>query len=109
MWTWLQAWFVEQCNGDWEHGDGITIETLDNPGWSVKINIEDTVLAGLAYERSEIHRSEDDWCSTWVAELTFHAACGPTNLGEALHRFRAWEADWWASLPESDTSTSKRE
>lgn len=39
---WIQKWFFEQCNGDWEHGDGIQIETLDNPGWSVSISIENT-------------------------------------------------------------------
>jgi hypothetical protein len=90
VWTWLQAWFVEQCNGDWEHDEGISIGTLDNPGWWVKINLEDTALAGLSYEDSEIHRSEDDWCVTRVAGNTFHADRGPTNLAEALHSFRAW-------------------
>jgi len=28
----LQEWYLEQCNGDWEHEFGIKIETLDNPG-----------------------------------------------------------------------------
>lgn len=30
-------WFASQCNGDWEHMHGITIETTDNPGWYVTI------------------------------------------------------------------------
>ena len=89
VWTWLQAWYVGECNGDWEHGEGISIDTLDNPGWIVKISLEDTALEDLFHERSEIHRSEDDWCSTWVENRAFHAACGPTNVGEALHSFRA--------------------
>lgn len=28
---WLQRWLLAQCDGDWEHGDGITIQSLDNP------------------------------------------------------------------------------
>jgi len=31
---WLQQWYSEHCDGAWEHGFGITIETIDNPGWA---------------------------------------------------------------------------
>ena len=94
VWTWLQAWYVGQCNDDWEHEHGVTISTLDNPGWRCEISLVGTELAGAgeAYERREVHRSEDDWCVTWVDAGKFHAACGPTNLAEALHEFRAWAA-----------------
>lgn len=90
MWTWLRAWYVAQCDGDGEHGAGISIGTLDNPGWSVEVNLTDTNLDGVDYPRSEVHRSEDDWCVTWVDQGNFKAACGPTNLAEALHAFRTW-------------------
>ncbi len=42
--TWIQNWYAEQCNGDWEHCYGITIENLDNPGWKVDIPLTDTDL-----------------------------------------------------------------
>ena len=29
--TWLQAWYMSNCNGDWEHGYGVSVRTLDNP------------------------------------------------------------------------------
>ncbi len=32
----LQRWYSAQCDGDWEHGLGVRIETLDNPGWMVQ-------------------------------------------------------------------------
>ncbi|UCH44768.1 MAG: hypothetical protein JSV11_10785 [Nitrospiraceae bacterium] len=35
----LNRWYINQCNGDWEHQYGIVIETLDNPGWRVKIDL----------------------------------------------------------------------
>ena len=37
-------WYVVQCNGDWEHSSGITITSLDNPGWLVKIELVGTAL-----------------------------------------------------------------
>ncbi|MFE2849501.1 Imm53 family immunity protein, partial [Streptomyces scopuliridis] len=30
---WLQNWYTQQCDGDWEHEWGVKIATLDNPGW----------------------------------------------------------------------------
>jgi hypothetical protein len=27
----LERWYAAQCNGDWKHTYGITLETLDNP------------------------------------------------------------------------------
>jgi hypothetical protein len=33
----IQDWYKSQCNGEWEHSCGLSIETLDNPGWRVQI------------------------------------------------------------------------
>lgn len=86
--TWLQAWYASQCDGDWEHAHGITIDTLDNPGWTVRIQLTGTALAGRPLARRETRRSEHDWLVVWVEGDCFQAACGPLNLGEALHEFR---------------------
>lgn len=88
--TWLQAWYAAQCDGDWEHGGGISIDTLDNPGWSLRISLDGTVLAGRTLDRHEIHRSEHDWIIIEVVDNRFEAACGPLNLGEGVHEFRLW-------------------
>jgi hypothetical protein len=37
--AWLEQWYQEQCDGDWEHHCGVTIETLDNPGWLVQADL----------------------------------------------------------------------
>ena len=42
--TELQAWYRSQCNDDWEHSYGVKIETLDNPGWSVTVDLTETEL-----------------------------------------------------------------
>jgi hypothetical protein len=90
VWTWLQAWYASQCNGEWEHEYGLEINTLDNPGWSVTIDLAGTSLANRPYEGQSIHRSEHEWVMTSVEGQQFRAACGPLNLGEALYMFRRW-------------------
>ncbi|MGW1432997.1 Imm53 family immunity protein [Streptomyces sp. NPDC002431] len=49
---WLQGWYSAQCDEDWEHEWGVRINTLDNPGWSVRIDLEDTDLEA----HSQSHR-----------------------------------------------------
>jgi Immunity protein 53 len=87
---WLQAWYTSQCDGEWEHTYGVEITTLDNPGWLLTVNLTGTDLESQVKPRSEIYRSEHDWCTSWTDDEKFHAACGPLNLGEAIHDFRRW-------------------
>jgi hypothetical protein len=86
----LQQWYLAQCDGDWEHQSGIEIGTLDNPGWQVRVNLQGTNLDGRKFDRVKVERSENDWVQAWVEVNTWHAACGPLNLDEALGTFNAW-------------------
>jgi len=79
----LEKWYLQQCNGVWEHGWGVKIGTLDNPGWRIKINLR-------ILERTKIDRSENDWIMFWVEEKVFRAACGPLNLSETIKVFIDW-------------------
>lgn len=45
----LQTWYASQCDGGSEHAFGITIETLDNPGWTLKVQLTDTKLEGATF------------------------------------------------------------
>jgi len=86
----LQAWYLSQCDGDWEHSYGVKVETLDNPGWSVEIDLNETELEGCAFEKIQIERSENDWLFGMRQEMKFRIACGPKNLEEALAIFCDW-------------------
>lgn len=90
---WLQSWYAAQCDGDWEHEWGVTIGTLDNPGWIVRIDLEETALTDREYPRQRVSRGEHDWVMAWTSERTFHLACGPRNLTEGLSLFRAWASE----------------
>ncbi|WP_327358493.1 immunity 53 family protein [Streptomyces sp. NBC_01304] len=87
---WLQRWYTEQCDGDWEHSWGIKIGPLDNPGWTVAIDLEKTSLEDRDYSAESVRRSETDWIFTRVQERRFEASCGPGNLTEVLTMFRLW-------------------
>jgi hypothetical protein len=97
--SWLASWYASQCNSDWEHSYGVKIDTLDNPGWTLKIDLADTGFADRAFEkvsRGETASDFEEWSSTggWlVAEVkgsVFEAACGPLDLSEAVGVFRQW-------------------
>ncbi|CAN5332574.1 hypothetical protein BH18ACI2_BH18ACI2_12670 [soil metagenome] len=49
----LQKWYESQCNEDWEHQYGVTIGTLDNPGWTVTIDLVNTDLEGREFEEAK--------------------------------------------------------
>ena len=63
---------------------------MDNPGWHLKINLNETKVENNVLERTRIDRGEKDWIMYWVEKRVFHAACGPLNLSEAIKIFVDW-------------------
>ena len=86
----LQSWFTAQCDGDWEHSFGIRIGTLDNPGWSVDIDLDETELLGREFPPARDDRSENDWVHMFREDSQLKIRCGPSNLAEALSIFCRW-------------------
>ena len=87
----LQRWFQAQCDGDWEHGEGIVIETLDNPGWSLKVSLADTPLEHKAFaELKRDYESETEWLTCFLRDGKFTGACGPQKLEEMIEVFLTW-------------------
>jgi Immunity protein 53 len=86
----LEAWYASWCDGDWEHSFGITIETMDNPGWAVRIDLAGTPLAGRPFEPVRTDRSPDDWFRCSVEADVFKGHGGPGNLHQILDVFARW-------------------
>lgn len=92
----LQDWYISNCDGDWEHGFGVKIDTLDNPGWSIRIDLEDTPLEGAQFEEfaygvaDAADASGEDWICCRVVNGVFEAAGGPAKLDEMLTTFLTW-------------------
>ncbi len=86
----LEAWYAAQCNGDWEHELGVTLETLDNPGWSLRVALVGTALEGRATARKEMESTETGWLHFWSDGTAFHAAEGDRSLRSMLAAFAAF-------------------
>jgi hypothetical protein len=87
---WLQQWYSERCDGEWEHSYGIEISTLDNPGWQIKVDLRDTGLEEARFENVTVERAKTDWIRCSVGDKMFRGACGPLNLTELLGYFRSF-------------------
>ena len=92
----IQEWFCSQCNGEWEHGKGISIGTLDNPGWSIEVSLEGTSLEGARFqERSygvgpSAEPSGESWLTCKVEGKKFKGFGGPCKLEEMIRIFLVW-------------------
>ncbi len=90
----LERWYASQCNGEWERSYGVWIDSLDNPGWQVRISLRETLRENAILDKVKLDRSNKNWIHYWIDEHVFHIACGPANLSEALGIFVQWfEAD----------------
>lgn len=83
----LQYWYFSQCDGGWEHQYGIKIDTLDNPGWSIDIDLKNTDLELEPFCGVEKKGDGDDWYQCFVQDNKFMGRCGPKNLTEVIAIF----------------------
>lgn len=88
----IQSWYASQCDGNWEHSYGLRIETLDNPGWHITIDLHDTELAARSFEPvvrgAEV--GEGDWVYCKVESGQFVGSGGTGSLAEILAVFLSW-------------------
>lgn len=93
----LQTWYRAQCNDDWEHSWGVKIGTLDNPGWTLTINLKDTSLehasfTTVAYRVGEGAEPDDEnWYVCKVEDCQFKGHAGPHHLKTLLRIFLDWQ------------------
>ncbi|MFG3697676.1 Imm53 family immunity protein [Micromonospora sp. NPDC047620] len=88
--TYLESWFVRQCDGDWEHEYGIRIETTDNPGWTIEVDLLGSDLEGRLLSRRKLEPAVDRWVWVWSDGQRFNAACDASSLNVALQQFRVF-------------------
>lgn len=94
----INEWFKSNCNGDWEHGYGIKIETMDNPGWKVDIYLYDTELEDKPFDKIMIHNSDDDWLYCKVENYFFTGMGDIDKLEAILEVFNKWQDKYRESI-----------
>ena len=96
---WLARWYADHCDGDWEHSYGIEIGTLDNPGWTLKIDLRDTALKDRPFDTVAFNMDAPDgdpaarWHHCKVVDYRFEGAGGVHDLSTLVGVFRAWVAE----------------
>ncbi len=88
MIDWIENWYSSNCDGNWEHMNVIKIETLDNPGWNVEIDFNNTSVErdNITWKLVEI--SENDWFGFSIENNIFSAAGDPYKLNLILELFK---------------------
>ena len=87
--SFLESWYHSNCDGEWEHEFGLKIDTLDNPGWSVEIDLECTDLENKDFlECKKNCEDNDDWILCKIEEKKFKGYGSSGNLEEILEKFK---------------------
>jgi hypothetical protein len=88
--NWLNEWYKSNCNGDWEHTFGIRIDTLDNPGWAIDIDLNETTMEDKAFVKIANYKDDNDFIFCDVENNVFRASGDPDKLVSILKIFKDW-------------------
>lgn len=81
---WLQWYYFDLCNGDWEHTYGIKINAVEE-GWTLSIDIADTT-----FEDFEFKKIATATYGCWVEDRVFKGCGQADTLDEMIGEFRRW-------------------
>lgn len=94
--TWLMKWYASQCDDLWEHGFGVKIESLDNPGWRIEIDLRETAWEKRPFDQVAFNLDAPDgdvnerWHQCHVKDRTFYGYGGAFDLVTIIRVFREW-------------------
>ncbi len=83
----ISRWFAARCDGRWEHQFGISIETIDNPGWTIVIDLRATPLERSSFAPINSNVRDSDWIKCEVVDGKFTGAGDPSKFGAILRLF----------------------
>lgn len=92
----LASWFSRHCDGSWENEHGVSIQSCDNPGWWVKIDLAGTELESRDFRpvrRGEVEGNLDPkapWLYCYAKDNVFNGAGDVSTLEEILGIFLQW-------------------
>lgn len=87
---WLEKWYQHNCDGSWEHFYGIKIETLDNPGWHVKIELNETDYTDLQADEVSWDKGKDNWIKCFISNGIFNGFGDCMKLEMIIEIFKEW-------------------
>lgn len=90
IFKWLEKWYSSKCDGEWENFYGIKINTLDNPGWIVQIDITQTGLEDKVFSTIDFDNNEEDWLHCRVQDGKYEGFGDNSKLITILEIFMTW-------------------
>ena len=87
---WLQNWYINNCDGIWEHMYGVKIYNVDNPGWAIEIDLINTKLENKPFTKKQYDNGDEDWLLCYVKNGVFHGDGSSNKLIEILNVFKDW-------------------
>jgi hypothetical protein len=94
--TRLAHWFAAHCDGEREHHHGVSLTSLDNPGWWIKIDLTATELAGRSFAPmlESIgpggHPAGDRWLHCRLEGNVWNGTGDETRLKQIIEIFLDW-------------------
>ncbi len=79
---------------------GILIETNEEPGWTISIDLEDTDLEGLKFNQIDRSISAHDWLHCSVKGNEFLVKTSSKNVLESIRIFRNWASPLYQEINE---------
>ena len=89
----VQDWVCDNYTSLAKRDKAFIIDNIDNPGWSIKIDLIETKYEYKKFERLTMERTELDWYHCFIEKGKFKGFGGPKNLFEILSVFRDWIGD----------------
>jgi Immunity protein 53 len=87
---WLEGWYQQQCDGDWENRQGLRLESLRRPGWRLIISLEGTSAQNASPNRLSLDTSGGEWLDCTISAQRFEGAGDPRRLEQIIGVFRKW-------------------
>ncbi|MGC8549337.1 MAG: immunity 53 family protein [Acidobacteriaceae bacterium] len=87
---WLDGWYQQQCNGEWEHSHGMLLEALEQRGWQLTISLTGTSAENAAPQKISLDSTTGDWIACSISPERFEGAGDPRKLEQIIGVFRQW-------------------
>jgi hypothetical protein len=87
---WLDEWYQRQCNGTWEHSQGVHLRSLDNPGWHLSISLAGTSAENASPQKISLDTPAGDWITCSISADRFDGSGDPRKLEQIIGVFRKW-------------------
>ena len=87
---WLDNWYQQQCNGVWEHRQGVRLQSLEKPGWLLTINLAGTSAVNARPQQWRLDTRGGGWLACSIAGECFEGSGDPRKLEQIIGVFRRW-------------------